>query len=443
MNITFGKEMNVETEMEGYFDRLFPICRSITGRGYQQSLDIIREIIPLEKIDFSSSTECFDWTVPDEWNIQDAYIITPDGKKIARFSDSNLHVYGYSMPVNKEVSLEGLKQHLHTMKEMPDAIPYVTSYYKRNWGFCLPYNEYKNLKEGRYQVFIDSDLKPGKLTIGMTTISGTTDREILLSTYLCHPSMAVNELSGPLVTAFLYKKLIKEKPCRHTIRFVFCPENIGSIAFLSKFGLELKEKIAAGYVINCVGHGEFYTYKRSRQGNSMADRAASNVLKHQHLPSEFIEYFPGGSDERQYCSPGFDLPMGLIMRTMYGKYDEYHTSLDNKELISFRAMQECVDTYFEAIKTIDENRTYKSTVQYGTPQLSKSPIPLYPEIMKSSKSNRRSDEVNRLLELINLSDGNHDLLTIAEKRNFKMLDLIPIKDRLIDAGYLEEIGNQD
>ena len=200
--------MNIQRDMERYFDRLFPICRSITGDGYQESLDIIREIIPLEKIDFPSGADCHDWTVPAEWNIRDAYIITPDGKKITKFKDSNLHVVGYSHPVDQVLNLEKLKDHLHTIEDLPDAIPYVTSYYMRNWGFCIQYNEYKNLKEGKYRVFIDSDLKPGKLTVGMVTIPGEIEREILLSTYLCHPSMAVNELSGPVVTAFLYKKLM-------------------------------------------------------------------------------------------------------------------------------------------------------------------------------------------------------------------------------------------
>ena len=435
--------MSIKKELEDYFDRLFPICRSITGDGYQESLDILREIIPLEKIDFKSGTECFDWTIPDEWNIRDAYIINPDGVKIACFKENNLHVFGYSVPVNKEVNLHELKEHIHTIKELPEAIPYVTSYYKRNWGFCLPYKDYQKLKEGRYRVYIDSELKPGKLTIGMITIPGNIDREILISTYLCHPSMAVNELSGPLVTAFLCKKLLNEKPLRHTLRFVFCPENIGCIAFLSKYGMRLKDKIVAGYVVNCVGHGKFHTYKKSRRSDTLADRAALNVLEHHKFPFECVEFFPGGSDERQYCSPGFNLPVGLIMRTMYGRYDEYHTSLDNKNLISFSAIEECVETYYETIKTIDENTTCKSVVQFGTPQLSKSPIPLYPNTMKSNKFNRRKDEVNKLLELINLSDGDNDLLAIAEKKKYKMLDLVPIKDRLIEAGYLEELGKSE
>ena len=433
--------MSIEKEMEKYFDRLFPICRSITGEGYQQSLNIIREIIPLEKIDFSSGTECYDWTIPDEWNIRDAYITGPDGEKFARFKDNNLHVMGYSIPVDKELTLAELQKHLHTLQELPDAIPYVTSYYVRNWGFCLSYKDYRKLKDGTYRVYIDSELKPGKLTIGVLTIPGETDKEILLSTYLCHPSMAVNELSGPLVTAFLYKKLLAEKPLRHTIRFVYCPENIGAIAFLSKYGEQLKEKLVAGYVVNCVGHGSLYTYKKSRRGNALADRAALNVLKNQKLPFEVVDFFPDGSDERQYCSPGFNFPVGLIMRTMYGKYKEYHTSLDSKEIISFEAMKESLETYYNVIKTIDENKVYKSSVEYGTPQLSKSPIPLYPNTMSSNKYNPHGSELRMLLEMINLSDGDHDLLTIAEKRNFKMLDMVGIRDRLVEAGYLDEVIN--
>jgi len=430
---------NIEQEMERYFDRLFPICRSITGDGYQKSLDIIRETIPLEKIDFPSGTECYDWTVPDEWNIRDAYIVTPDGEKICNFKDSNLHVVGYSTPVDEHVTLDELKIHLHTIEELPDAIPYVTSYYKRNWGFCIQYNEYRKLKEGKYRAYIDSDLKPGKLTVGSLTIPGETDREILLSTYLCHPSMAVNELSGPLVAAFLYKKVIEEKPFQHTIRFIFCPETIGAMAFLSKFGVHLMDKLVAGYVINCVGLGDIYTYKESRSGKSLADRAAINVLKNQDTPFKRVEFNTIGSDERQYCSPGFNLPVGLIMRTMYGEYDEYHTSLDNKNIISFKAIEETVSTYFDVIRTIDNNHVYMSTVQYGTPQLSKSSVPIYPKTMTFNKFKPFKDVHRMLLEIVNLSDGNHDLLAIAEKRDFKMLDLIEVAERLIETGYLKRI----
>ena len=422
--------------MEAYFDRLYPICRSISGEGYQESLDIISEIIPLEKIDFPSGTQCYDWTIPDEWNIRDAYITGPDGKRFARFKDNNLHLVGYSIPIDKTMKLDQLKKHLHTLKELPEAIPYVTSYYKKNWGFCISYNEYKNLKEGSYKVFIDSELKPGKLTIGTLTIPGKTNKEILLSTYLCHPSMAVNELSGPLVTAFLYKKLVKEKNFRHTIRFVFCPENIGAIAFLSKFGRELKNRLIAGYVINCVGHGDIYTYKKSRRGDTLADRAALNVLKNQKLPLDVIDFFPDGSDERQYCSPGFNFPVGLIMRTMYGKYKEYHTSLDNKGIISFAAMKESINIYEDVIKTIQENTVYKNVILHGTPQFSKSSVPLYPNTMDSNKYNKHDEELNMLLEIINYCDGDNDLLRIAEIRGYKMLDMINIRDNLIKAGYL-------
>lgn len=435
------KIKSIEKQMEEYFDLLYPICRSITGEGYQESLDIIREIIPFEKEDFPSGTDCFDWSIPDEWNIQDAHITAPDGERFACFKNNNLHVVGYSEPVDKEVSLEELQKHLHTLKELPEAIPYVTSYYKRNWGFCIPYIDYTKLKKGVYRVFIDSELKPGKLTNGVLTIPGKTDKEILLSTYLCHPSMAVNELSGPLVTAFLYKKLEKDNQFRHTIRFVICPENIGAIAFLSKYGEHLKNKLVAGFVVNCVGHGKKYTYKKSRRGDSIADRAALNVLKHQDLPVEIVDFFPGGSDERQYCSPGFNLPVGLIMRTMYGQYKEYHTSLDNKKLISFKAMRESIETYYNVIKTIDENIFCESSVQFGTPQFSKSQSKLYPSIMSSNKYNPQGEELRMLLELINLSDGENDLLTVAEKKNYSMLDLLPVKKRLAELGYLTEFRN--
>ena len=434
----------IEEELERYFDRLFPICRSITGQGFQESLDILAEIIPLEKINFPSGMSCHDWTIPDEWTIRDAYIMTPAGEKIARFRDNNLHVVGYSTPVNKELSLDELKNHLHTIEDLPDAIPYVTSYYKKNWGFCIPHTLYQSLEEGAYRVFVDSELKPGNLTVGMLTIPGETEKEILLNAFLCHPSMAINELSGPLLLAFLYRKIAAYKKLKHTIRFVFCAENIGTIAFLSRFGDHLLKHLTAGLVINCVGHGEFYTYKYSRIGNTIIDRAATNVLKHQSKPVDEVDFYAGGSDERQYCSPGFNFPVGLIMRTMYGQYKEYHTSLDNKDLISFKVIRETIDLYFDVIRTIDENGTYMSTIQNGSPQFSKSPIPVYPSVMKSNFFNfkKRDEQIRMLLEIINLSDGENDLLTIAEKRNFRMLDMVDVKKTLMKAGYLDEANGQ-
>ena len=431
--------MDNRKSIEEYFDRLFPICRSITGSGFLESLNILGEIVPFEYLNFPSGTQCYDWTIPYEWEIRDAYIVSPDGSKLAQFKENNLHVVGYSVPVNKKISLDELKHHLHYIETIPNAIPYVTSYYERNWGFCLSYDDYKNLAEGTYKVYIDSELKPGNLTVGMAVIPGQTDKEILLSTYLCHPSMAVNELSGPLVTAFLYRKLAESVKLRHTIRFVFCPENIGSVAFLSRYGELLKEKLVAGYVINCVGHGKSYTLKESRQGNSLADRIAKNVLDHQKDPYDIIKYFPDGSDERQYCSPGFNLPVALIMRTMYGKYKEYHTSLDNKDLISFPVVDQCINTYIDVIQSIDANKKYKGTVQYGTPQLSKSKSSLYPSIMDRTALVSRDDRTKMMLDLLNYSDGSSDLIDIAENKGYRLLDLKKVAELLEENNYLIEI----
>ena len=436
-------DVHLKKEMEKYFDRLFPICRSITGPGYQTSLDILGELLPLEKHDFPTGTQCFDWTVPDEWVIRDAYILTPDGEKIADFSESNLHVVGYSEAVDREVSLAELKKHLHTLPDLPGAIPYVTSYYSRDWGFCLAHEVFQSLLDGTYRVFIDSDLKPGKLTIGTLTIPGQTEEQILLSTYLCHPSLAVNELSGPLVTAFLYRRLKeyieRNGKLRHSVTFVVCPENIGAIAFLSKFGDQLRRTLKAGYVINCVGHGKNYTYKKSRQGNSLADRAALNVLQHLDCEYETRDFVPQGSDERMYCSPGFNFPVGLVMRTMFGEYPEYHTSKDNKELLSFDVMREVVDVYMKILLTIDGERKYCGRVQYGTPQLSKSPIPVYSAQMKCHGEFRPDAFRAQVLDLLNYSDGQHTLLDIAEKRGHLLLDLIGVAEKLAEAGYLKEL----
>ena len=359
-----------EKDIEKYFDRLWSICRSITGNGLRDSFKILQELIPLQLHEVPSGKQVFDWTIPKEWNINDAYIITPEGKKIADFKQNNLHIVNYSIPINKEISFAELEKHIYTLPKQPNAIPYITSYYKENWGFCLTHDEFLSMpKDGHYKVVIDSELKPGSLTYGDLVLKGDTDEEILFSTYLCHPSMANNELSGPLVMAFLYEK-IKAMPYRkYTYRFVIAPETVGIIAYLAKVGMHLKEKLKAGYVLTCCGDSGGFVYKRSKKGNSLADKVAEHVLKYQEIPFEVINYAVGGSDERQYCSPGFNLPVGSLTRSMYRNYKEYHTSLDNKSFISFEAMVKTIDVYFAFAQAHELNDFYKNTVLYCEPQL--------------------------------------------------------------------------
>ncbi len=424
-----------EKILKKYFNRLYKICRSILGKGYRESLDIIGELVDLNKINVKSGTKVLDWTVPDEWNIYDAYVVNPKGKKILKFQDHNLHVVGYSIPVNKTIDLKELKNHLYTLPSMPDAIPYVTSYYKREWGFCISYKEYKKLIPGKYKVFINSTIKPGKLVYSDTLIRGTSNKEILLSTYLCHPQMANHELSGPLAWAFLYKIIKETGPHKYSYRFLICPENIGAAAYLHYSKKKVKN-IIAGYIINCVGNGKKYTFKKSRQGNSLADKAALNVLKFSKNKLDIVDFFPDGSDERQFCSPGFNLPIGLIMRNMFGKFPEYHTSLDNSKLISFKTILETINVYLQVLRTIEINFKPIAKVQYGTPQLSKSPIKLYRDLMNFNIK-KKSERIRVLLEILNLSEGKLDLLEIADLKKFRIIDHLDLIDDLLKSKYIK------
>jgi aminopeptidase-like protein len=422
-------------ELENYFDRLWPICRSITGKGLRESFGILQEIIPLRLTEVPSGTQVFDWQVPEEWNIRDAYIITPDGKKIADFRANNLHVVNYSTPVSAQLSHAELAEHVYTLPAQPDAIPYVTSYYKRNWGFCMPHSLFSKLpKEGKYKVHIDSDLHKGSLTYGDLVLPGESDREILFSSYLCHPSMANNELSGPLALAFLYKLIAGMKNRRFTYRFVLVPETIGAIAYLHKHGDRLKTHLHAGYVITCVGDRGPFTYKRSRRGDSAADAVAEHALRYSHKKYSVIDFMIGGSDERQYCSPGFNLPVGSLMRTMYQKFPEYHTSLDNKDFISFEALKDSVEMYFDIARAQELNRKFRNTIPHCEPNLGKRGL-----YGATGGTKERPFELTRRLQLLNFADGEQDLLAIAEKMNCAVFDLEEEVQRLIQHGLLSPI----
>jgi len=337
----------MKNKIEKYFDRLWPITRSLTGNGNRETLKILSEIIDLDIQEIPSGTQCFDWNVPAEWNIKEAWIKDSKGKIIINFSINNLHILGYSEPFQGKLSYPELKSHLYSLPEQPELIPYLTSYYKRRWGFCLSHNQLLELdKDEEYDVFIDSSLNNnGSMTIGEAVIKGQSEKEILFSTYICHPSLASNELSGPLISAFIYSNLKEQKKLKYTYRFIFVPETIGSIYSLSVKGEHWKNNLQAGFVITCIGDDGKFTYKKSRRGNSLPDRVVEMILSQTENDFNIVDFFPGGSDERQYCSPGFNLPVGSLMRTMYGKYPEYHTSADNKDFISFEAMEKSVLKY--------------------------------------------------------------------------------------------------
>jgi aminopeptidase-like protein len=421
----------VGQEMYRLMVELFPICRSITGNGVRETLARIKDHIPLEIHEVPSGTKVFDWEVPKEWNIRNAFIINEEGNKVVDFKKNNLHVVGYSIPVDKQLTLAELQGHLHSLPEQPDAIPYVTSYYKEYWGFCISHNERKRLKEGRYRVVIDSELKDGFLTYGEYIVQGKTRQEVFLSTYVCHPSMANNELSGPVLTTFLAKWIVTT-PRRYTYRIVFVPETIGSITYLSRNLDEMQNNIIAGFNISCVGDERAYSYVPSRYGNTFADKVALNVLKFKH--PDFIKYsfLDRGSDERQYCSPGVDLPLVTLTRSKYGAYPEYHTSLDNLDLVTPKGLMGSYELFTDCIQLIERNAKFRINC-YAEPQLGKRG--LYPNL--STKTSGAS--VRDMMNFIAYADGSNDLINISNTIGVPAWELYPIVDRLLEAGLLLDL----
>lgn len=419
-------------EIHALAQRLWKINRSITGEGVRETLSVIKDIIPSLKIhSVPSDTSVFDWTVPKEWKVNDAYIVTPDGEKICKFTDNNLHLIGYSIPFKGRMSLAQLKDHLYTLPDQPNAIPYITSYYKERWGFCLTQEQFDCLIDGEYEVFIDSELFHGELNYGEILIKGESDKEIFLSTYICHPSMANNELSGPTVLTFLAKWLAEQVKPRYSYRIIFIPETIGSITYLSFNYKQMKKRVVAGFNVTCVGDDRAYSYVPSRDGDTISDQIALHVLK--WTDKNFVHYtwFDRGSDERQYCSPGIDLPIASIIRTKYGRYPEYHTSLDDLEtVVTPNGLNGGYWALRRAVEALERNKNYRVSV-LGEPQMGKRG--LYPNL--STKSSKK--EVRMMMNFISLCDGKTSLLNIAEKLNVPIWDLYDLcaeleKHRLIE-----------
>ncbi len=420
-------------EMYALAERLFPICRSITGPGFRETLRILEEITgPMATHRYATGTKAFDWTIPKEWVIRDAWIKNSRGEKIVDFKRNNLHVVGYSTPVHKKMSLEELQPYLHSLVEQPDAIPYLTSYYKERWGFCLSQKQRDALLPGEYEAYIDSDLKQGHVTLGEVVVEGETEEEILFSTYCCHPSMANNELSGPLLCSFLARHL-KERgeKLRYTYRFLFLPETIGSIAYLSRFGERLKKNLKAGFVVTCVGDPGEFTYKLSRRGDCYADQVALHVLSQSDVPYQVVDFFPPGSDERQYCSLGFDLPVGSLMRSMFSKYPQYHTSLDDLSFVTAAALGESLQMYARVVQALEKDGTYEVTSPYCEPQLG--PRGLYPSL-GSQKNNEQ--KIWDITALINFCDGENSLLQVGNRVNRPVWELAPVADELVSHDLL-------
>jgi aminopeptidase-like protein len=417
--------------MHALVERLFPVCRSITGDGVRQTLEIIGESMPLTVHEVPTGTAVFDWTVPREWNIRGAYIADANGRRVVDFADSNLHVVSYSVPVSATMTLDELRPHLHTLPEQPDLVPYRTSYYQPDWGFCLSQRTLDSLVDGEYRVEIDSTLADGHLTYAEHVVPGRLSDEILISCHVCHPSLANDNLAAIAVATRLAARLAAAEP-RYTYRFLFMPGTIGSITWLAR-NAEAVERVRHGLVLACAGDRGSLTYKRSRRGDAGIDRAARYVLETSGRPHRIVDFSPYGYDERQFCSPGFNLGVGCLTRTPYAGYPEYHTSADNPDFVAPEAMADTLETVWEILGVLEGDRTYVNLSPFGEPQLGKRG--LYEAL--GGRSDTKQAQL-AMLWVLNLSDGEHSLLDVAERSGLPFDAVAGAAAALSDAGLVKE-----
>jgi aminopeptidase-like protein len=427
--------VSIGCELHGFATKMFPICRSITGDGIRQTLEMIKQHIPLQTFEVPSGTPAFDWTVPKEWNIRDAYIRIPNGPRVVDFQQCNLHVLNYSIPLRTTMPLRELQPHLFTLPEHPDWIPYRTSYYKAEWGFCLSHNQMLALADGDYEVCIDSTLEDGYLTYGECYLPGGSSDEVLISCHACHPSLANDNLSGLAVATYL-ADLLSRQELRYSYRFVFIPGTIGAITWLAR-NRETVARIRHGLVLSGIGDKGGFHYKKSRRGDAEIDRAAAHVLKHCGEAAEILDFSPYGYDERQYCSPGFNLPIGCLIRSIWGSFPEYHTSADNLEFIKPESLARSLRLCAAILDVLEGNRRYLNRSPFCEPQLEKR------NLYRPTGGDSITTEINARLWVLNFSDGEHSLLDIAERAGLPLSTIKAAADVLADSGLLSIIPENE
>ncbi len=425
-----SKDKELGKELHNFMVELYPICRSISGEGVRETLRAIRKRIPLEMVEVPSGTKVFDWTVPLEWNITDAYVMNREGKRVIDFKAHNLHLMSYSSPVRKKMPLVDLRPHLFTLSDHPEWIPYRTSYYKENWGFCLRHADLERLPDDEYDVVIDSSLQPGSLTYGEAYLPGEISDEILVSCHVCHPAMCNDNLSGITVAVKLAETMATRQR-RYSYRFLFIPGTIGSITWLAQ-NEQMVSCIKHGLVLTGVGDAGNITYKKSRQGNAEIDRAMAHVLRHSGETATIIDFFPYGYDERQYCSPGFDLPVGCFMRTPHGQYPEYHSSADNLAFVKADSLAQSYGRCLDVLELLEGNRPYINQNPKCEPQLGRRG--LYRAV--AGQQEKQWTEL-ALFWVLNASDGHHTLLDIAERADLPFGNIRSAAEALLEVGLLK------
>jgi aminopeptidase-like protein len=418
----------IGSELHRFASDLYPICRSITGDGVRQTLAAVQKRIPLQVSEIPTGTTVFDWTVPKEWNIRDAYIKDARGQRIVDFQQNNLHVMNYSIPIHTRMSLAELRPHLFSLPEQPDWIPYRTSYYRESWGFCLSHKQLESLEDGEYEVCIDSTLADGHLTYGECFLPGRLSDEVLISCHVCHPSLANDNLSG-LSVATALAELLSGQELDYSYRFLFIPGTIGAITWLAR-NRERAGRIHHGLVLTGIGNESAFHYKKSRRGSAEIDHAVAHVLQHEVESHEILEFSPYGYDERQYCSPGFNLPVGCLMRSVWGTFPEYHTSADNLAFITPQRLAESLRVCTAVVDVLENNWRYRNLSPFGEPQLGKR------NLYRSTGGEGIGAEINARLWVLNLSDGEQSLLEIAERSGLPFQSINDAADVLAESGLL-------